>query len=63
MDPAKSLMLGGIVAQCPDCGSEQILVEVAPTDYCCAGCDAAVVLVDVLLAPQARRRQSRSRAS
>lgn len=58
MDPAMSLMLGGIVAACPDCGDEQILVEVGDTEYCCAGCDAAVILVDVLTAPTptARRR-------
>lgn len=42
MNTTLSLMLGGIVAACPDCGDEQVLVEVGDAEYCCAACDAAV---------------------
>ncbi len=47
--PADSLMLTGIVRECPDCRDERILVLVDDCDadgcdYCCTTCGAAVLI-------------------
>jgi len=51
-------MLSGIAAECPDCGDERILVEVAESEFCCTTCDAAVLLVDVMPIPTRLSRAS-----
>jgi hypothetical protein len=57
---ADLLMLRGVLADCADCGDEQVFVPVDgshPTgEYCCTTCDAAVFLVSVLAADRPRRR-------
>jgi hypothetical protein len=53
---SETLMLSGIAALCPDCAEERILVEVVDQEFCCATCDAAVLMLDILRgAPEGRR--------
>ena len=45
-------MRTGTTAWCPDCADERILVAVEDgLDYCCTDCDAAVLLLDVVVFP------------
>ena len=42
-------MLRGVVARCPDCADERIMLPVDDDGFevCCSDCDAAVLLVEV----------------
>lgn len=41
------LLHNGVVAMCPDCRDERLLVPVDTFEYCCTTCDAAVALFEV----------------
>ena len=43
-------MLRGVMADCPDCAGERILLPVDDDgfEFCCTDCDAAVLVVEVL---------------
>ena len=43
-------MRGGIRGFCPDCADDRILLPVddAAYEFCCTGCDAAVLLLDMV---------------
>ena len=60
---ADLLMLRGVLAGCADCGDERVFVPADVGDmtgeYCCTGCDAAVILVAVLPDRDAGRRTER----
>jgi hypothetical protein len=45
------LMLRGVAGRCPDCDDERILLPVddGGLAFCCTDCDAAVLVVDVLV--------------
>jgi hypothetical protein len=45
-------MLRGVAGRCPDCDDERILLPVDDDcfEFCCSDCDAAVLMVEVLLA-------------
>lgn len=72
MDRTEVLMRRGTLALCPDCGDERLMVPVeddpaglrAP-EFCCTGCDAAVLLLGLLeadAAPGAAARDGARRA-
>ncbi len=48
-DPAKILMLSGVVRTCPDCLDDRIFVSIDEYDtdsceFCCTSCGAAVLI-------------------
>ena len=49
-------MLRGLVARCPDCGDERIMLPADENGFelCCTDCDAAVLVLD-LTVPAAER--------
>lgn len=47
MNTSDRLLHNGVVAMCPDCRDERLLVPVDTFEYCCTTCDAAVALFDV----------------
>jgi hypothetical protein len=56
------LMRWGTQGYCPDCADDRILLPADEDgfEFCCTDCDAAVLLIDVVLAPvdSVRRRAS-----
>jgi uncharacterized protein (DUF983 family) len=52
MNTSDRLLHNGVVAMCPDCRDERLLVPVDTFEYCCTTCDAAVALFDVAATPE-----------